>query len=75
MSEYMFGVGRAPIGAALAKRIDRIANRHGASLVTHRAPGSDVRYWFTAPNEGAPFDAATRRAVMTDLAAAGIVLP
>lgn len=84
MSEYMFGAGRGH----LSDEADEIAHRHGAYLVNHTGdqcncgmgcwPGQcerAARHWFATRNYGEPFDSATARAVMRDLAAAGIGKP
>lgn len=68
----MFGAGRGRVSAAQGLRIDEIARKHGASFVWAMMPGEGPRYWFTAPNQGAPFDAATAKAVFADLEAEGL---
>lgn len=72
MSEFMFGTGRGRIKASAAKRIDKIAGRHGASFVTADLPGDGPRYWFAGPNLGHPFDQAMADAVWADLEHAGL---
>lgn len=72
MSEYMFGLGRGNVPAALADRINKIAKRHGACFTNPKLPGEGWRYWFACPNLGFPFDKATAEAVFADLRAAGI---
>lgn len=80
MSEYYFLVGKGHLG----KRADKIAAKHGATLVNHTDPGcgcgygcaSDCpenrRHWFACDNLGEPFNSATARAVESDLRQAGI---
>lgn len=80
MSEFHFALGRASVPTPLAARIARIARRHGATFVSFApgeagVPGNRTRYWFSTENLGEPFNAQTRNAVLSDLAAAGIELP
>lgn len=72
MSEYMFGVGRGQLKTAALRKIDAIAGRHGATITNPKLPGEGWKYWFSAPNRGAPFDGATRLAVIEDLEANGM---
>lgn len=67
MSEYMFGVGRVRVSEELGMRIDNIARKYGASFVWTFLPGEGYRYWFACPNQGDPFDKATRDAVIAAL--------
>lgn len=81
MNEYYFGVGKGHLG----RRADKIAAKHGATLVNHTDPGcrcgygctSDCpenrRHWFACNNLGEPFNSATARAVESDLRKAGII--
>lgn len=68
MSEYMFGVSHRRLSARLAKKVDAIAKRHGAYLVTAALPGTGYQRWFCGPNYGAPFDQQMADAVYADLA-------
>lgn len=71
MGEFFFGTGRRPIKAREVKRIDKIAQAHGACFVCARLP-EGWRSWFAAPNRGAPFDGQTEAAVWRALQAAGL---
>ena len=75
MSEHHFGCGNGHVSEVIAKRIDRIARKLGASFMTYREPDGSRRYWFSCRNRGAPFDGATAKAVLDAVAASGIVLP
>lgn len=82
MSEYMFGSGKGHLPA----KADKIAGKHGASLVNytdaaclcghgcppHRCKASR-RHWFVGPNRGEPFDRDLAKAVESDLARAGLI--
>ena len=72
MSEYMFGVSRVCPTRTAARRIERIAKKHGATLVEVRLPGTGYQRWFAGPNLGSPFDGQLARDVTSDLTAAGI---
>ncbi len=72
MSEYMFGVSRTKPTRAVAKKMERIAKRHGAYLVEASLPGTGYQRWFCTRNYGAPFDQCTSDAVYADMRAAGI---
>jgi hypothetical protein len=80
--EYYFGLGRGWLSA----RADRIARKHGASLVNHTddrcncgyncRPGTckqSRRHWFAGPNRGEPFDSQLARAVMDEIESAGLL--
>lgn len=69
MNDYMFGSGPGH----LPKRADKIARKHGATLINYTEPRGEKRHWFACTNRGNPFDGAVRDAVMADLAAAGLV--
>ena len=69
MGEYMFGSGKGH----LSNRADRIARKHGATLVNYTEPRGEKRHWFAAKNRGNPFDERVRDAVLADLRAAGII--
>lgn len=67
---FMFGLTRREATTRQAQRLRAIAARHEADFVGPvRLPGNELRGWFEAPNRGAPFDDATRDAVMADVAA------
>jgi len=70
--EYFFGCGFGRIADKTAKRIDKIAREHGACFIATKIPGDGWRYWFAAPNLGAPFDQQTAAAVWVDLERAGL---
>lgn len=84
MSEYYFGLGNGNIPARLAARVDRLAAKHGATLVRYTEQGCKCgggcargckaaeRYWFAAPNRGAPHNDAVRDAVTAEIAGAGL---
>ena len=57
----------ATIPANVVKRINAIAERHGASFTTATIPGTGYQVWFSCPNRGHPFDDATARAVLADV--------
>jgi hypothetical protein len=69
----MFGVSRAKPTREIARRMETIAQRHGAGLVEATIPGTGYRRWFAGPNRGDPFDRALCAAIFADLRAAGIV--
>lgn len=71
MSAYHFGCGRGRISARKAKQIDQIAKRHEARFFAVDMP-EGPRYWFSKPNEGAPWDQRLARSVVADLEAAGL---
>jgi len=76
MSEYHFGLTRIAVSQRTATRLDRIARKHGANYTGPiKLPGNDVCGWFSCPNRGQPFDAATASAVLADVAEAGITYP
>lgn len=75
MSEHHFGLGRGKVSARLAKRVDRIADRLGATFTYGVFPGDGARYWFSCQNLGEPFNGATAGEVLTAIKEAGIVLP
>jgi hypothetical protein len=65
MSEYLFGVGSGQISDREAKRVEKIASKHGATFVRWCGPeclcgrncgGCNYRFWFAGPNRGKPFD-------------------
>lgn len=71
----------------MPKRADKIARKHGATLVNYcdrgckcgygcESLGKDCpackRHWFAGPNRGEPFDSNMGRAVMAEIAAANI---
>jgi len=78
---FHFGVGKGRLSKAEIKRRQRAAEKHGATFVAvhgnqgHCECGHGcrldtcpvMRYWYTAPNLGAPFDQATARAVEAEL--------
>lgn len=72
MSEYHFGLGRGRVDETIARKIDRVAQRHGATFVWGGIPGEGPRFWFACPNQGEPFDRATRDAVIEELVNAGL---
>lgn len=73
MSEYFFGLGNGKVKSAIARKIDRIARKHGACFVTYKEPGTGKdRFWFACPNRGNPFDQATAAEVYSALREAGL---
>lgn len=60
MSEYFFGLGKGH----LSKKVEKIAEKHGATLVNHTEPGGFKRHWFAIPNRGSPFDQAKASEVL-----------
>ena len=72
MSEYMFGVSKQKPTRKQAATMRRVAKRHDATLIETTLPGTGYQRWYTTRNYGAPFDAATARAVYADLVAAGV---
>lgn len=75
MSQFHFLAGRGRIGQRLGRQVDAVCRRHGADFTWATLPGDGPRYWASAPNYGAPFDAEVARAVRADLTAAGLRLP
>lgn len=71
MSEYMFGISRERPTRAAARRMERIAKKHGAYLVEAVIPGTGYQRWFCCRNQGHPFDDATARAVLDDIGQEG----
>ena len=72
---YFFGPVRQRVSLQDAQRADKIARAHGATFVGPvTLPGNPLRGWFEAPNRGAPFDDATRDAVLADVESAGLKL-
>jgi len=81
MSEHFFLTGKGHLG----KRADKIARKHGATLVNYTDPGcgcgygctgdcpENRRHWFACDNLGEPFNGATARAVECDLRQAKIL--
>jgi len=80
----LFGTGPGHLPAQASE----IAKKYGASLIndtdTQCSCGHGCRpyrceesrrHWFSAPNEGHPFDTATRIAVENDLRAAKLIGP
>lgn len=66
MSEFIFGQSNDKPPRWLAKILERVAKRHGATLVEAELP-EGYRRWFTTTGYGHPFDAATAIAVARDL--------
>jgi hypothetical protein len=74
---YTFGLGEGKISGRERARIDKIAEKHGATFVTHRGPecrcgrgcigGCHGRYWFVGPNTGQPFDGNLARALLAEV--------
>lgn len=71
MSEHHFGSGRGKVSSAKAKKINRIARKHGYHFVAADMP-EGPRFWFSGPNYGAPFDRAAETAIWDDLKRAGL---
>ena len=67
-AKYVFGMNAGAISDSLRARVDGIALRHGARLQTVDHPTAGPRYWFECEKEGAPYDQATARAVLRELA-------
>lgn len=72
MSEYMFGVGRKRLSERDAKRIDKVARRHGYCFVWGTFPGQGYQTWFAGPNLGHPFDQAAADEIIADLQREGL---
>ena len=75
MSEYHFGTGKGFVATELARKVESIAEKHGAAFTRTVLPGDGPCYWFSCPNRGFPFDGDTRRKVLAALSDAGIALP
>lgn len=69
MSEHVFGVSRQRITRDQARKLERIAKRHDATLVEVVLPGVGYQRWFAGPNLGFPFDRAVETAVACEIAA------
>jgi len=75
MSEYFFGITHNKPTAAIAKRRDRVARKHGGAYVeVNRREGSALginhgRYqsWYAIPNRGNPFDAQIAAEIRAEL--------
>lgn len=67
MDEYFFGLGKGRVSDTERKRLDKIAEKHGAWFCPYRDPAEGPRYWFACPNRGEPFNGQTARAVMTEV--------
>jgi len=63
----MFGVSRERPTRRAARRMERIAKRHGAYLVEATIPGTGYQRWFCCRNYGHPFDRATSEAVLGEI--------
>lgn len=66
-----FGVGNGRVPEIIARGLDRIAKRHGATFIAVVLP-EGPRYWFDAQSLGEPFDGATRRAVLDEAQREGL---
>lgn len=72
MSRFHFGIVRDALAPSEIARRKAIAKRHGAEFVwLGIVPGCETRGYFTAPNQGEPFDRARASAVAIDLAKDG----
>jgi hypothetical protein len=71
MSVYMFCYGQGKVSQREGLAIHRIAKEHGAEF-THADMPEGPRFWFTAPNNGAPFDDALKASVIGALMAKGL---
>lgn len=69
MSVYLFGEHAGHLG----RRADSIARRHGADHIDYTEPCGERRGWFSCANLGPPFDEARARAVLADIARAGLL--
>jgi hypothetical protein len=72
VSQYLFGVHRgeaARLKPRVRKVFERVARKHGVTLVEAILPGTGYQRWFAGPNLGAPFDRALERAVYADITA------
>ena len=71
MGEYFFGVHEGH----LSKRVNAIAEKHGATHVNYSEPTGHGQYrkrgWFACRNRGNPFDLAVAKAVLGELEAKG----
>ena len=75
MSEYFFGITKSKPTAAVAKRRDRVARKHGGAYVeVNRREGSALginngqyQGWFAIPNRGNPFDQNTAAEIRAEL--------
>lgn len=74
-SEHMFGVSREKPTRAAARRMRRIAAKHGAVLVEATIPGTGYQRWYACRNRGEPFDSATARAVLDEIEGRGQTPP
>jgi hypothetical protein len=85
--DHTFGMFRGSLATHAVCRIDSIARRHDARLVTHvdaqcscghgckpHSCRKSERGWFTTRNLGEPFNGATANAVLADVKAAGFDL-
>lgn len=67
-NETFFGLTKVRMSQADGRKLDVIAQEHGATFVGPLSiPGNDLRGWFSGPNRGEPFDRALREAVMADV--------
>lgn len=60
---YFFGLGPGH----LSSKFDKIAKKHGASLVNYTEPNGIKRHWFECRNLGYPFDRAIELAVLKEI--------
>lgn len=72
MSECHFGLGNGKVSQHTIKKVQKVAETHGATFVTYRDPSSGPRYWFSSRNYGSPFDQATADAVIMELTNIGL---
>ncbi len=63
MSEFHFLLGPGH----LSEKADKIAKRHGATLVNYTEPNGEKRHWFAGVNLGHPFDKQLSAAIRKDL--------
>jgi len=66
MSEHMFGLLRRKVTKRAAKQLDRICKANGGTGFVGPVdlPGNAVKGWFTARDQGEPFNSATAQAVL-----------
>jgi hypothetical protein len=64
-TDYLFGVGKGH----LPRRIQDIAEKHGARLINHTEPDGRRRHWFACENLGTPHDEQRAKAVLDEIKA------
>jgi hypothetical protein len=72
MSQHCFGIIKTRLPLTVCRRLERIAEKHGADFVWTTIPGTGWQGWFTGPNVGFPFTRHLEDAVRNDIEAAGL---